>query len=197
MKKYLYLIISILYFITFFILNWYSDNIFRVSFILLSIISFVIYILFPCLLLYLIIKIIEKKSYIDIISVIILNITGIFNMNFPYREIKTKVEFNKYEIQRLEIIEMIKDEKLIPDEFNNVVLPDDYKNCSVDGEAYIYQNNIEGIEISFWMFRGMQSGSVELIYSTGEELIRKNESGPQIRKIEKIQDNWYLVTTDY
>lgn len=118
-------------------------------------------------------------------------------MNFPYREIKTKVEFNKYEIQRLEIIEMIKDEKLIPDEFNNVVLPDDYKNCSVDGEAYIYQNNIEGIEISFWMFRGMQSGSVELIYSTGEELIRKNESGPQIRKIEKIQDNWYLVTTDY
>ena len=197
MKKYLYLIISILYFITFFILNWYSDNIFRVSFILLSIISFVIYILFPCLLLYLIIKIIKKKSYIDIISVIILIITAIFNMNFPYREIKAKVEFNKYEIQRLEIIEMIKDEKLIPDEFNNVVLPDDYKNCSVDGEAYIYQNNIEGIDISFWMFRGMQSGSVELIYSTGEELIRKNESGPQIRKIEKIQDNWYLVTTNY
>ena len=97
MKKYLYLIISILYSIVFFILNWYSDNIFRISFVLLSIISFVIYILFPCLLSYLIIKIIKKNSYIDIISIIILIITALFNMNFPYREMKTKLEFNKYE----------------------------------------------------------------------------------------------------
>ena len=31
----------------------------------------------------------------------------------------------------------------------------------------------------------------------GEELIRANESGHPITKIEKLKDKWYLVETDY
>ena len=48
------------------------------------------------------------------------------------------------------------------------------------------------------MFRGMQSGSAELIYSTGgEKIIETNETGHPIISIEKLKDNWYYVITDY
>lgn len=50
-----------------------------------------------------------------------------------------------------------------------------YKYVSSDGEIYVYQNDENGTVIGFWILRGMLSGSVELIYSEGEEnLIREN-----------------------
>lgn len=52
--------------------------------------------------------------------------------------------------------------------------------------------------IAFWVFRGMQSGLVQLIYSTGgEKLIRDNEAGHPIVSVDKLKDNWYYVVTDY
>ena len=52
--------------------------------------------------------------------------------------------------------------------------------------------------ISFWVFRGMLSGSIELIYSSVDEsLIYANESGHPITNVKKLKDHWYLVDTDY
>lgn len=63
-------------------------------------------------------------------------------------------------------------------------------------EKYIFTKII--MRVSFWVFRGMQSGSAELIYSTGgEKIIETNETGHPIISIEKLKDNWYYVITDY
>ena len=44
----------------------------------------------------------------------------------------------------------------------------------------------------------MQSGSKQLIYSTGgKELIKNNETGHPIVNIKKLRGNWYYVETDY
>lgn len=46
--------------------------------------------------------------------------------------------------------------------------------------------------------RGVLSGSVQLMYSSGDDaLIYKNETGHKITYVEKLKDNWYLVETDY
>ncbi|MBQ6546952.1 MAG: hypothetical protein IJL74_03020 [Bacilli bacterium] len=94
---------------------------------------------------------------------------------------------------------MIKSGKLkSKDENGNVVLPNKYKKYSISGEVVEYQNDKEGQVIAFWVFRGIQSGSTQLMYSTGgEDLIKENETGHPIIKIEKLKNNWYLVTTDY
>ena len=58
--------------------------------------------------------------------------------------------------------------------------------------------NDEEQVISFWVFRGMLSGSVQLIYSSKDEnLIYDNEEGHSIVSIEELKDHWYLVETDY
>lgn len=93
---------------------------------------------------------------------------------------------------------MIKSNELKSDEIGNVTLPNKYKKLSTSGQIFIYQNNEEGQVIGFWVFRGMLSGSIKVIYSTGgEDLIKNNEKGHPIIKIEKLKDNWYYVETDY
>ena len=96
------------------------------------------------------------------------------------------------------IIEKIKNNYLNADENGNVILPKEYKNLSTGGSVFVYQNDEKGQVVGFWVFRGMLSGSIEIIYSTGgEELIRKNETEHPIIYIEKLKENWYYVETDY
>lgn len=93
---------------------------------------------------------------------------------------------------------MVEDKKLETDEFGNVDLPYKYKKVSISGEVFVFQNDEEGQVIGFWALRGVQSGSVQLIYSTGgEKLIRDNETGHPIISIDKLKDNWYYLITDY
>lgn len=143
--------------------------------------------------------IVKEKSYISIISLVVLIAAGVLIITFPFKDVKFKYELNKYEESRLEIVDKIKTNKLKPkDENGNVVLPNKYKKYSISGEVVVYQNDKDGQVIGFWIFRGIQSGSTQLMYSTGgENLIKSNERGHPITEIEKLKDNWYLVTTDY
>lgn len=93
---------------------------------------------------------------------------------------------------------MIKNNELKFDEIGNVTLPNKYKKLSTSGQVFIYQNSDKEQVIGFWVFRGVFSGSLEVIYSTGgENLIKSNDKGHSITKIEKLKDNWYYVETDY
>ena len=117
---------------------------------------------------------------------------------FPFREVKVRLELNLYEEERLEIIKMIEDNKLKVDDLGNVKLPNKYKKVSTSGEVAVYQNDEDGKLIGFWVFRGMLSGSVQLVYSTGgEEIIRSSDIEHPIVSIDKLKDNWYYVVTDY
>ena len=103
-----------------------------------------------------------------------------------------------YKNEREEIISKIKDKEYISDEYGNIALPKIFKKVSTSGEVTVYENDNDGVLICFWIMRGVLSGSVQLMYSSGDEaLIYKHETGHKITYVEKLKDNWYWVETDY
>ena len=198
MKKYGILIISILILFISFIKSWYSDFLFDKLFIFYIIPNLLLFILFNFCFITSLVKIGKERKLINIISIIILLFSVLLFVFFPFRKVKTDYELNRFEKARLEIIDKIIHNELKPDDLGNVKLPKEYKKYSVSGEVTVYRNDKEGQVICFWIFRGMQSGSVQLMYSTGgEKLIKDNEKGHPIVNIEKIKDKWYYVETDY
>ncbi|MBR5093833.1 MAG: hypothetical protein IK095_01935 [Oscillospiraceae bacterium] len=93
---------------------------------------------------------------------------------------------------------MIRNDQLsAKDGIGNIDLPMGYRRLSSDGQVFLYENDENGQVVCFWVFRGMLSGSFELIYSSGgEELIRANEKKIYVVRIEKLKENWYYVETD-
>ena len=198
MKKYILLITSVIVMILSFLNSWFSDQLLDSLFIFALIPSLVLFVGWIICLVLSVIKIIKNKNVFNIISLIVTVLTALLILFFPFRESKVRLELNLYEEERLEIIKMIEDNKLKVDDLGNVKLPNKYKKVSTSGEVAIYQNDEDGKVVAFWIFRGMLSGSVQLVYSTGgEEIIRSSEIEHPIVSIDKLKDNWYYVVTDY
>lgn len=199
MKKHSLLIPSILLLLVSFVAAWYSDYLFNRLSLLIFPICLILMTSFFALLVLSIRRIIKQKEHSCFIVIVVLVLTAILVVFFPFRDARVKHELSRFESDRLEIVEMIKNDQLQPkDGIGNAVLPVRYRRLSSDGEVFIYQNDENGQVIGFWIFRGTLSGSVELVYSTGgEELIRANESGHAITKIERLKEYWYYVGTDY
>ena len=198
MKKYIFLITSVIVMILSFLNSWFSDQMLDSLFIFALIPSLVLFVGWIICLVLSVIKIIKNKNVFNIISLIVTVLTALLILFFPFRESKVRLELNLYEEERLEIIKMIEDNKLKVDDLGNVKLPNKYKKVSTSGEVAIYQNDEDGKVVAFWIFRGMLSGSVQLVYSTGgEEIIRSSEIEHPIVSIDKLKDNWYYVVTDY
>lgn len=198
MKKYILLIISVIVMILSFLNSWFWDQLLDSLFIFALIPSLVLFVGWIICLVVSIIKLIKDRNIFNIISFIVIILTALLVLLFPFREAKARLELTLYEDERLEIIKMIEDNKLEVDDLGNVKLPNKYKKISTSGEVAVYQNNEDGKVVAFWVFRGMLSGSVQLIYSTGgEQLIRDNETGHPIVNVDKLKDNWYYVVTDY
>lgn len=198
MKKYILLITSVIVMILSFLNSWFSDQMLDSLFIFALIPSLVLFVGWIICLVLSVIKIIKNKNVFNIISLIVTVLTVLLILFFPFRESKVRLELKLYEEERLEIIKMIEDNKLKVDDLGNVKLPNKYKKVSTSGEVAIYQNDEDGKVVAFWIFRGMLSGSVQLVYSTGgEEIIRSSEIEHPIVSIDKLKDNWYYVVTDY
>lgn len=198
MKKSWILILSIILLIVSFLNGWYSDQLLDSLFIFALLLNLILFILYIVCLILCIKKIFQSFSIVDFISFIALVLNALLIVLFPFREAKMNFELDFYETDRLNIIDMIKKNELESDDIGNVTLPNEYKKVSTSGQVFVYQNDTEGQVIGFWIFRGMMSGSKEVIYSTGgEELIRSNETGHPITDITKLKDNWYYVETDY
>ena len=198
MKKYILLIISVIVMILSFLNSWFSDQLLDSLFIFAIIPSLVLFVGWIICLVFSITKLIKDKSVFNILSLIVVILTALLVLFFPFREAKVRFELNLYEEERLEVIKMIEDNKLKVDDLGNVKLPNKYKKVSTGGEVAVYQNDEDGKVIAFWVFRGMLSGSVQLVYSTdGEKIIRDSEIENPIISIDKLKDNWYYVVTDY
>jgi len=198
MRKNIILIVSsIVLCLLCFFNNWYRDNIVgRLNFLVTIFFNLILFTLFV-ILLNITIKNIKavKITKLNITLLIILSITLILTF-YDFRLLKTKLELKLFEEERYIIIDKIKNNEFSYYYEGNIKLPV-YKYISSDGEVYVYQNDEDQV-ISFWIFRGMMSGSIELIYSTGgETLIRKNETGHSIKKIIKSKEYWYYVVTTY
>ena len=194
MKKYRLLILSVLLLLVSFAAAWYEDHLFNHLFVLVFPIHLMLLGCFIVLLVLSVRGIIKRKEYVNFFSIAVLALLVVLLVKFPFRDARVKLELNRFEADRLEIVEMIRSHQLQPDGIGNVDLPVGYRRLSSDGEAYVYQNDKNGQVICFWVFRGMMSGSHELVYSSGgEERIRANES---IVSIEQLKDYWYYVVTD-
>lgn len=76
--------------------------------------------------------------------------------------------------ERKEIINLVKNDKIEYYYKGNAKLKK-YRYVSQDGEIYVHRNNKDEQVICFWIFRGVMSGSVELVYSSkGKKLIEEN-----------------------
>ena len=199
MKKFRLLLLSILLLLISFVVAWYSDLLFDALFVLIFPLFIFLFICFIVLLVESIKGLVKRREYPCLASLAVLVLLFVLIARFPFRDARVKLELNLFEADRLYVVDMIRADQLQPkDELGNIVLPDEYKKLSSSGEVFQYQNDEAGQVIGFWVFRGMLSGSVELVYSSGgEELIRANEAriGP-IMRLEKLKDCWYSVETD-
>ena len=192
MKKNILMVLVLLEFIITFLLKWFQDQI--IDYLFLVSIFADVFILFSFIILFIILnkKMSKNKSMFEcfIILIYILNILVI--LFFPFRKIKTKLEFDLYMNDRLEIINLVKQQKSIYNDNNIFVLPNEYKKVSTSGKIIIYKNSSEDTMIGFWIFRGMMSGSVQIIYSSGGEDLIMN-SNLDIQHIAKLAENWFYV----
>lgn len=181
-----------------FIVFWYADLLFERYFIFGIIpILFSVLSLLASLVISIICAFRNKKIYTYYVALGFSIITFVLIFVFPFRNVRVQFEMKIYENDRLEIVEMIKNEKIHIDEFRNAKLPKKYDMISSDGSVYVYKNDIEQV-ISFWVFRGLLSGSIQVIYSSEDEtLIFENENGHPVADIHKLKVHWYLVETDY
>lgn len=201
MQKYLLLVMSLLISIILLLNSWFSDFLLD----MLTPFLYPFFIQLPLCMLYLLCLIFSflfvlknHSKFLDYMPVIVLTVTLLLLLFFPFRIMRTKFELYLYEDIRNDIIKKIENNELAIDSLNNIVLPDQYKKASVSGEVTLYQNDEEGMVLGFWIFRGMLSGSVQLIYSTGgEQLIKDNETGHPIISMQQLKDQWYYVITDY
>ena len=192
MKRIILMVLVLLEFIITFLLKWFQDQI--IDYLFLVSLFADVFILFSLVVLFIILnkKMSKNKSMYEyfIILIYILNILVI--LFFPFRKIKTNLEFDLYMNDRLEIINLVKQQKSIYNDNNIFVLPNEYKKVSTSGEIIIYKNNTEDTMIGFWIFRGMMSGSVLLMYSSGgEDLIM--DSSIDIQQINQLDENWFYV----
>ena len=118
---------------------------------------------------------ISKKDYLSLIVSIVTIVLIIF---IPFRKIRTNVELNIYDKPRLEVINLVKNDKLKSDEHNNIVLPKKYKRVSASGEVHLYYKDEDNIVLGFWIFRGIVgSGTTQLIYTSfDDKLLKENVS---------------------
>lgn len=192
------LIVSIILFILNFLLGWYGDVLLDNLFVFQLIPEAFVFLLNIVVILVACIMRKNNKTKLTLISIIIVIISLILRFIFPFRNVKTILELYIYEEERLQIVEKVKNNEIETDENGNADLPKNLRKLSSDGEITVYQNDENGQVICFWVFRGMLSGSHQLMYSSnGEKLIRENETGHPITKIKKLKDNWYYVETDY
>lgn len=134
-----------------------------------------------------------KKIFILFLVMICLVGCSLFNY-----EKKAKDNLKNNEEELLQVIDLVKNNELEQNYNMLYNLPKQLEYLSEDGVVYIYQNDEKGIQVGFYSFRGMQTGSCQLIYSSGgEDMIWDNETGHPIKNISPIKDNWYYVETDY
>ncbi len=192
------LISSILLLVISFLVAWYNDHLFNHLFILVFPLYFVLFVAYIVLLVQSIRRIVKRRDHSCFVSIGVLILLAVLITRFPFRDAKVRLELNLLEEDRLEVVEMIRNDQLYPrDGIGNIDLPMGYRRLSSDGQVFLYENDENGQVVCFWVFRGMLSGSFELIYSSGgEELIRANENRIGIVRIEKLKENWYYVETD-
>ncbi len=139
-------------------------------------------------------KIIKKKEIINIISICILILALIIN-SITFNVDFVRNFFDKLE-KRTEVVNLIKEGKLVSGDNNDIKLPKEYKNVSADGEVSVLKNDEDNQIIGFWISRGINTDGKLYIYSSkGKDAIIE-EFGEKYCEVEHLyNDTWFYVIT--
>lgn len=192
-----YLPATIIMFALGFLFCWFNDFLFDRFFILPLIPMFTLIITYFVLVIYGIVVIVKGQIKRGLAGLVVLGLLFLKISVFPFKTAKRQVDQELIAREREKVVEMIVSGE-IPSKDPLVTLPLKYTYLSSDGTVYVYQNDENGVEVSFWEFRGMLSGSDEIIYASGgEQMIWDNESEHPIRIVRPLGGNWFYVATDY
>lgn len=139
-------------------------------------------------------KIIKKKEIVNIISICILILALIIN-NITFNVDFVRNFFDKLE-KRTEVVNLIKEGKLVSGDNNDIKLPKEYKNVSADGKVSVLKNDEDNQIIGFWISRGINTDGKLYIYSSkGKDAIIE-EFGKEYCEVEHLyNDTWFYVIT--
>ncbi|SEM11659.1 hypothetical protein SAMN04487770_12631 [Butyrivibrio sp. ob235] len=188
---------AVIFFILCFANSWWSDTLFDNLFIF----ALLVYPILLIILIVCIVKIIkdlkgERTVQGGLALVLLIGTYSVCSL-FPFGAVKVKADYMRLTPMRQEVVDKIASGE-IGGSSVLVNLPAKYKRASSDGTVYVYENGKDGVEVGFWEFRGMLSGSRIVMYADGgEEQIRDNESGHPVVSVESLGGNWYYVVTDY
>ena len=197
MKRHMALILALVAFAANFLCFWYNDSLLDRYFVLVFIpIGLSFFLLAVSLTVSIIFVVRHRSQIIHYIALTVSVFTVVVLFVFPFRAARVNLELGLYEEDRLEIVEMLKDGSIPTDNLGNAELPNGYRHLSSDGNVLVYKNDSEQV-VSFWVFRGMLSGSVQVVYSSADEsLICENQTWQNIVDIQMLKEHWYLVDTD-
>lgn len=202
MKKYICLTLSVLAFVATFFMIWFFSELLDRYFIFVLIpfgFTIVFWLISVIINIFGIVKCDDRdrKTFIHYIALAISVLTVIIVFVFPFSEAKFHLEYKLYAKERQKVVEMVKDDSISSVDLGIVELPKEFDHITSEGSIYVFQNDEEQV-IGFWIFRGMLSGSKILVYSSQDDsLIYENETGHPITNVEKMEEHWYLVETDY
>lgn len=194
LKKYKIIIISVGILFFTILVYIFSNIIFDVGGIYSTLTNIIIVwssfiLLFICLY-----KIIKKKEIVNIISICILILALIIN-NITFNVDFVRNFFDKLE-KRTEVVNLIKEGKLVSGDNNDIKLPKEYKNVSADGKVSVLKNDEDNQIIGFWISRGINTDGKLYIYSSkGKDAIIE-EFGEEYCEVEHLyNDTWFYVIT--
>lgn len=115
--------------------------------------------------------------------------------NQLFSEVKLReYNFEKYQNEREEIVELILQGKMLPDENGIILLPERLKNEEMARGGYVSIVNYESkIGIYFCTFSGLMESSAGYVYLT--ENIFNIDSGRNIILQSEYLENWYFCGT--
>ena len=206
------LIYTIIFCLAAVLLRWFRLNILSKSPAVVFILDILLLVLLAILISAVIVRAIRKEGniWIRIACLIIMAFASyvvLFYSDQMIIRMKTKAEMRIFGEQRMDVIGQIKNGDItpIPDTLRNdytvdgtgqFMMPEGYGKIAENGKGYIYKNKGEEQVIGFYIW---ERADMQIVYSSeGEELFNKTyyrRSKAQV--IEKLDDNWFLVSPDY
>lgn len=176
--------------------KWNLENSMTVFLYPLFSIALIVFIIISCLASfgYFINKLLSTHKIYFCIPLLITII--LFSMsNELFNEMKLReYNFKKYQNERTEIVELILQGEMLPDENGIISLPEKLKNEEMARDGYVYIVNYESkIGIYFCTFTGLMESSAGYVYLT--ENIFNIDSGINITLQSEYSENWYFCGT--
>ncbi|MDG5471443.1 hypothetical protein P6709_06765 [Jeotgalibacillus sp. ET6] len=114
----------------------------------------------------------------------------------PFNQIVLDMDFNMNKSERLEVVAQVEDGSLQSNVVHNsslIRLPKEYSSLSNGGGEIVVEKHENDYSVLFFTFRGILDGFSGFVYSN--EKPGNNAFGGDIKVIEKMDEDWYFITS--